>query len=659
VRGLLRRRRERGVVVAALVISALFFTAPARAVGEDPPAAIEITSPLGRSGLPGKVRIVARVTGARNAAPHVRFYVDGTLLGTDTDGPPYAVEWDDANPYEKSRLAAEFDDPGKGVVRGEVELPSFDFFEESSVMSVGLEATVQDARGKFVGGLKDLDFRLYEDGAPQTLDTLSSEPAPATFALLVDSSQSMSRNIGFVQQAAARLTKYMRGIDAMVVAPFRNGITTVTGPTRDLMTVSDAIAAIEPHGGTAIIDALKDVAGKFGNGPGRRVVVLITDGYDERSQEEPDEVLEQLKSSRVTVYVISIGGVAGVSIRGERLLRRIATETGGRAFFPWNESQLGDVHAAIADDVKHQYRITYTPTNQLQDGTWRVIALETADTTHRVLARPGYRAPAPAPVRASLEFTATNDRQEHVDLTGAELQVLEDGVLQRIEVFNEAVAPVSIMLTLDGSGSMTRAAEAARQAAHAFVNALRKDDPLGVMVFADGVETSHDLSIKRELSHEAIEAYETRGGTALYDALGEAATRLRTVQGRRVVVLVTDGRDENAASTGPGSQRSWDDALSAVADADATVYAIGLGARVDRERLEHMAALTGGEAYFTTDVLELDVHYRRIIEELHRRYVLAYTSTNGTRDGSWRKVEIRASEGTRIRSRGGYHAPGR
>ena len=658
MRGLLRRRRERGILAAALVVvSALSVTAGA--VGDDPPASIEITSPLGRSGLPGKVRIVARVTGAKNGPPHVRFFVDGTLLATDTDGPPYAVEWDDKNPYEKSRLTAEFDDPDKGIVRGEVELPSFDFFEESSVMSVGLEATVQDVRGKFVGGLKETDFRLFEDGAPQALDTLSSEPAPATFALLVDSSQSMSKNIDFVQQAAARLTKYMRGIDAMVVAPFRNGITTVTGPTRDVMTIRDAIAAIEPRGGTAIIDALKDVASKFGNGPGRRVVVLITDGYDERSQEEPDEVLEQLKSSRVTVYVISIGGVAGVSIRGERLLRRIATETGGRAFFPWNDSQLGDVHAAIADDVKHQYRITYTPTNQVQDGTWRVITVETAETTHRVLARPGYRAPSPAPVRASVEFTATNDRQEHVDLTGAELQVLEDGVLQRIEVFNEAVAPVSIMLALDGSGSMTRAAEAARQAAHSFVNALRNDDPLGVMVFADAVETSHDLSTKRELSHEAIEGYETRGGTALYDALGEAATRLRTVQGRRVVVLVTDGRDENGPGTGPGSRRSWEEAIGEVADADTTVYAIGLGIRVDRERLEQVAALTGGEAYFTTDVAELEGHYRRIIEELHRRYVLAYTSTNGKRDGSWRKVEIRAAEGTRIRTRGGYYAPGR
>jgi VWFA-related protein len=630
------------------------------AAGEDPPLAVEITSPLGRSGLPGKVRIVARVTHPKSVPPpSIRFFVDDTLVGTDADGPPFAVEWEDKNPYEKARLAAEVDDPVKGIIRTELELGAFEFVEESTVMSVGLEAAVQDARGRFIGGLTRNDFRLFEDGMPQTLDSLSSEPAPAVFALLIDSSQSMSRSIDFVQRAAGRMTKYLRDIDSVIVAPFRSGITTVTGPTRDATTIADAVATIVPQGGTAIIDALRDVAGTFGNGPGRRVVVLITDGYDERSQGEPDEVLDQLKASRVTVYVISIGGVAGVSMRGERLLRRIATETGGRAFFPWNESQLADVHGTIADDVKHQYRITYTPTNQVQDGTWRTISVQTSNTAHRVLARPGYRAPSPPPVRASIEFTATDDRLQHVDLTRGDLQVLEDGVPQTVDVFNEAVAPVSVLLALDGSGSMTRAAEAARQAAHAFVNALRKDDPLGVLVFADRVEVSHDFSTKRELSHEAVEGYETNGGTALYDALGEAAGRLRAVKGRRVVVLVTDGRDENAASNGPGSRRSWQEALDAVGETEATVYAIGLGVRVDRERLEQVTSMTGGEAYFTTDVAELEQHYRRIIEELHRRYVLSYTSTNGKRDGMWRKVDIATSiPGVRFRSRGGYYAPG-
>jgi VWFA-related protein len=205
---------------------------------------------------------------------------------------------------------------------------------------------------------------------------------------------------------------------------------------------------------------------------------------------------------------------------------------------------------------------------------------------------------------------------------------------------------------------MARAAEAARLAAHAFVQSLRSDDALGVLVFADDVQIAHDLTTKRDISHEAVDAYQTKGGTALYDGVAEAVTRLRSVPGRRAVVLVSDGRDENAPSTGPGSIRSWEEAMDSVRDAEATIYVIGLGARVDRERLEQMASVTGGEAYFTTDVAELEQHYRRIVEELHRRYVLGYTSTNNTRDGAWRRVEINVPEGLRVRSRGGYFAPG-
>ena len=664
MRGLLRRRYRERASLTALALAGVALCLPGgppytAALAAQTAPTIQITSPLGRTGLPGKVRIVARVTMPKaEAVPAVRFFVDDVLVGTDTDGAPYAVEWEDSNPYERTRLRAEIDDLTAGVIRHEVELGSFDVVEETSVMSVALEASVQDAKGKFVRQLPPAEFTVFEDGQRQSLDTVSSEATPATFALLVDSSQSMSRSIGFVQSAAGKLTKYLREIDTVVLAPFRQGITTITGPTRDSATIVDAVKAIRPSGGTAILDALSDVSERFGDGAGRRVVVLITDGYDERSQGDPETILDKLKSSRVTVYVISIGGVAGVSIRGERLLRRLADETGGRAFFPWNEQQLADVHASITDDVQHQYRLTYTPTNQVQDGGWRVITVATANPDLRVRARPGYRAPLPPPIRASLEFIATDARKQPVDLTAGDLEILEDGVPQKIETFSESVAPVSIMLALDGSGSMTRSVEPARNAALAFVRSLRKEDPLGVMVFSDKVALSHDLTTKRELSEESVAAYEANGGTALYDAIGEAVTRLKTVTGRRVVVLVTDGRDENAASNGPGSARTWEQALAEVSAVEATVYAIGIGARVDRERLEQLAVLTGGEAYFTSDVTELETNYRRIVEELRRRYQLGYTSSNTKRNGEWRKVEIR-SKGVVVRSRGGYFAPSR
>ena len=80
--------------------------------------------------------------------------------------------------------------------------------------------------------------------------------------------------------------------------------------------------------------------------------ILITDGYDENSTLTVDDALAALKAARATVYVVGIGGVAGVSFKGEKVLRRIAAETGGRTFFPATEEQLEVVHAALADEVR-------------------------------------------------------------------------------------------------------------------------------------------------------------------------------------------------------------------------------------------------------------------------------------------------------------------
>jgi VWFA-related protein len=160
------------------------------------------------------------------------------------------------------------------------------------------------------------------------------------------------------------------------------------------------------------------------------------------------------------------------------------------------------------------------------------------------------------------------------------------------------------------------------------------------------------------VSHRHIQRYVAKGGTALYDGLVDSMVRLSTVPGRRVVVVMTDGRDENATSSGPGSTRSWDEVLTTARTTGATVYAIGFGTNVDVARLVELTTLTGGEAYFTNDLSELPEHYQRIVDDLHRRYTVAYTSTNSQRNGAWRAVGIKTADpALRVRSPGGYFAP--
>jgi Ca-activated chloride channel family protein len=622
---------------------------------------VRITSPLGRTGLPERIRIVAQVSAPESAELQpIRFYVDDVLLGEDAEGPPYAIEWTDENPFEPRRIAVEARDVSGKIARDSVHLDALEVVEAAEVSGVLLDVSVHDRKGLFVKGLAATDFTVSEDGVLQALDVVRAETMPATYTLLIDSSQSMARRFDFVREAAAGLVRLMRPDDRVVVAPFSRQVGPITGPSTDRPTVTEAIESVETRGGTAILNALETVSKHLTGQEGRHAVVLMTDGYDEHSTTARDAALEAIKSLRATLYVIGVAGSAGMSLKGERFLRELATETGGRAFFPSRESELPWVQRRLAEEVQQRYLIGYTPKNQRVDGTWRSIDVSASDRSWLIRTRPGYFAPKPPPIRPAIEFTVINARQELTDITRDDVIVLEDGVEQKVETFQEAVSPVSIIVALDSSGSMKKDAGAAQAAARAFVHALRPEDKLALMTFADRVWFAHDLTMERSWALDAIDQYTATGGTALYDAAAGALIRLKRETGRRVVVLVTDGRDENNPGTGPGSTRTFADVLTLLEETDATVFAVGLGAKADREVLEQLAAKSGGEAYFPQDASELEQHFRRIVENLRRRYVISYTSTNAKRDGGWRHVALSSRvPDTTLRTRGGYAAPER
>jgi VWFA-related protein len=300
-------------------------------------------------GTSGKVRIVAQIHAAPDTTlKPIRFYVDKVLLGVDDDGPPYAIEWLDENPYERREISVEVEDDLGQIVRDSVELKPFEIVEVTGASRVLLEASVYDKVGRFVNGLARSSFTVTEDGVPQEIDLVNQETLPATFALLIDSSQSMSRRIDFVRDAARRFIQYMRPKDQVLVAPFTRKLGALTGPTDDHKTIIEAVGHVGSAGGTAILDSLVEVVAKLPTGQGRCAIVLITDGYDENSVTSPEDALAAVKAARATVYVVGIGGIAGISLRGERLLKRIALETGGQVFFPPREEDIVAVHQRLA-----------------------------------------------------------------------------------------------------------------------------------------------------------------------------------------------------------------------------------------------------------------------------------------------------------------------
>lgn len=619
---------------------------------------VRITSPLGRTGVPGVIRVVAQVqTNADSGVIPVHFFVDGQSIGDDLDGPPYVVEWEDQNPYEAREIRVDVDDGKGGVVSDSVTLPALEVIEETSVASVLVEATVVDPDGHYISTLSKDDFRLTEDGVPHPLDLVQLQSIPTTFTLLIDSSQSLNRRIDMVKAAAKRLATQLRKGDRVIVAPFRTQVESTTGPTDDMATITDAIGAIRSRGGTAILDALATLPALFNQVEGRHVVILLTDGYDEKSTTTYAAAMTALQRLQATVYVVGIGGVAGISLKGELLLKRIATQMGGRAFFPVRESQLPDIHAQVAADAFHRYLLSYTPQRQDADGTFRHIAIRTVVPEYKVRAREGYFAPKPPPVKPTIEFSALADGAAG-SLAVSDLVVVEDGVVQQVESFEEAVAPISIAMVVDTSGSMRRALPVAQAAARSFVTSLRPTDPLALVRFADRVVVEHEFSEKRPTTLEAIDRLQAVGGTALWDALHDSMQILKQRTGRRAIVLLSDGRDENNPGTAPGSTHTFDEVLALVRDTDTVVYAIGLGANVDRTGLERLAQQSGGTVSFPPEAAALDGEYRRVLDTLRQRYVIGYTSTNSVRDGAWRNVVIGAkTPGVTVRSAGGYFAP--
>jgi Ca-activated chloride channel homolog len=645
---------------AAIVCSA---GSPLRVLAQDEIFSVRITSPLGRTGLPGTIRIVAQVYHRADAPPgEVRFYVDDQLVRAIDGRPPYAVEWTDDNPFERREIAVEAVDLLGNAVRDKIVLEPLEVSDAADISSVLLETSVQDQNGRFIKQMDLSTFTVEEDGQPQTIDFVRQEAVGATYAVLVDSSKSMSRRLDFVQRTAATLSRFLGPRDRMILAPFSREIGAITGPTNDPATIADGIRAIQPDGGTAILDVLSKATHILDGAEGRRAIILITDGYDEDSSASFDDALAAVRTAGATLYVVGVGGVAGISIKGERLLRKLAVETGGRFFFPAREEQLSEVDTVLTEDVQNRYLIAYTPLNQKLDGTWRSIAVTTDNPAHKVRTRAGYFAPKPPPIRPALEFTATEPSGRYLDVTSSDLNVLENGEMQEVEAFEESVEPVSIVLALDASGSMMKKEADVVASAREFISQLRPDDQLALMLFADRPMFAQDFSKNHQYFIKALDDYRAKGGTALYDGLAESLMRLKRVEGRRrVVVVMTDGRDEDNPGTGPGSVNRLPDVEKLVTETGALVFGIGLGTKVDQAPLQRLADLSGGRAFFPADVTELATEYRRVIDDLRRRYVVSYTSTHIQRDGSWRDVtiEMKSRPDAVIKSPGGYFAPPR
>lgn len=274
-----------------------------------------------------------------------------------------------------------------------------------------------------------------------------------------------------------------------------------------------------------------------------------------------------------------------------------------------------------------------------------------------------------------LHATVLNSRGQMVDDLGKnDFRVYENGVEQKLAVFSHSDIPVTMGIVIDDSGSMRDKRPSVDAAALTFVKTSNPNDQVFVVNFNDVyyVDTPGNFAANMQQLEAALDKIDSRGGTALYDAVMASLDHLKLGnRDKKVLLVITDGDDNSSRYTFP-------QLIQYAEKSNAVVYAIGLlggsdephglfhigsgGDRHAKKVLEEMAESTGGRAFFPKSLDQVDSICQRIAHEIRDQYTLAYYPTNAARDGSFRTVRVEAympnsHKRLVVRTRPGYFAP--
>lgn len=263
----------------------------------------------------------------------------------------------------------------------------------SATELVSLNVSVIGQNAKPVPGLAADQFQVFEDGVPQEVKFFSPGELPLDVVILLDTSASMTGSMELVQAAAIRFARSLRASDRAAVMGISNGLRVLQPFTNEFPAVEQAIKSTRPAGKTpfyaSIYTALNELAKdrRLATTPRRQAIVVLSDGQDTSSTFTFDTLLTEVRRSAVPIYAIAPRPTNMTKAMREHFygestaladfeLKTLATETGGRAFFPVALVELGNVYDAIATELANQYSLGYQSTNQDRNGAFRRIALK-------------------------------------------------------------------------------------------------------------------------------------------------------------------------------------------------------------------------------------------------------------------------------------------
>jgi VWFA-related protein len=277
----------------------------------------------------------------------------------------------------------------------------------SGVDLVSLNVIVTDNRDKFVTGLTEKNFSVFEDGIQQDVSFFAAANVPLDLAILLDMSSSMSDKMTTVQEAAVGFASHLHEGDRVSVIGIRDSSRTLHDLDGDVKGACEAIRRTTAGGGTALYNALYTTIKQMqkvhaADGDLRRqAIALLTDGDDTTSIVSYDDVLALAKQAGIAIYTIALKSpypsIALTSQKyfseSEFAMRSLAQETGARAFFPSDITQLAGVYSMITDELSNQYALGYTSNNPKQDGSFRRVNVRVDEPNVRTRTRSGYQLP--------------------------------------------------------------------------------------------------------------------------------------------------------------------------------------------------------------------------------------------------------------------------
>ena len=372
--------------LATLAISCLALA------GQAPDVTLVFQSPEDGGYTSGPTPIRVRIEPEGVAVRGVSLFADGRLVCT-LEQSPFECPWDAGpNVVEHVLRAIATLADGRRVAHS-IRTKGVSYTEKVDVDVVQVTATVTDGSGHFVRGLTRRDFRLFEDGTPQSLTTFFSENVPLELIVAVDVSGSMTDAMPKVKESVKGFLTAIRPTDRVTLLGFNDNVFTLARPTVDLASRLKAIDRLAPWGGTALYDVVVQAFDLLGRQTGRRALVVFTDGEDLNSR-VPIEVAERrLEVSDAVLYPIGQGRAPRLASL-KTVLERLARKSGGRAFFGESVDQLDAVFGEILEELSNQYLLGYVPKDLTRDGRWRALKVEVPGKDVRVRARQGYRAVA-------------------------------------------------------------------------------------------------------------------------------------------------------------------------------------------------------------------------------------------------------------------------